>query len=180
MSPETRTTSAPLGDQGFVGKNIRAVVELERASHARSSRSERLGTVISRFAGSMRFIVLHVLLFSSWILINQGVGGLEPFDPYPFTFLTFCVSLEAIFLTSFVLISQNRLGRVADERAHLDLQINLLAEQENTQTLLLLQALCRHLNLPPNAHDALVTELAQETKPSQVAQALERERNEEG
>ena len=82
-------------------------------------------------------------------------------------------------MSSFVLISQNRLGRIADQRAHLDLQINLLAEQENTQGLILLQDLCRHLNVPARAQDAAVAELTRDMQPSQIAQAIQREKAEE-
>ena len=89
------------------------------------------------------FIVLHIMWFAVWIVLNMGrLQGIQPFDPYPFTFLTMVVSLEAIFLSIFVLISQNRMARQADRRAHLDLQINLLAEQENTMMLRMLESLC--------------------------------------
>ena len=70
------------------------------------------------------------------------ISGIEPFDPFPFGFLTLVVSLEAIFLSVFVLMSQNRMTRQADKRAHLDLQIDLLAEQELTTILHMLRALC--------------------------------------
>src|SRR5207249_1655562 len=101
---------------------------------------------ITRFAGSSLFIVLHIIWFTVWIILNLGsVHIIHSFDPYPFTFLTMVVSLEAIFLSIFVLISQNRMAHQADRRAHLDLQINLLAEQENTMMLRMLETLCeRH------------------------------------
>jgi uncharacterized membrane protein len=101
-------------------RNIRAIAGLEhQALHQRSFTSV--------------FIAIHIVWFTVWISLNLGrIDGIHAFDPYPFTFLTMVVSLEAIFLSIFVLISQNRMAHQADRRAHLDLQINLLAEQENT------------------------------------------------
>ncbi len=84
-----------------------------------------------------------------WVGWNAGlVPGWHPIDPFPFSFLTLVVSLEAIFLSIFVLISQNNLTRQSERRAHLDLQINLLAEQESTKTVALLQRIAQHLNVP--------------------------------
>ena len=99
--------------------------------------------VIAGFAGSGAFILIHIGWFGIWLLLNVGMfPGIHPFDPYPFTFLTMIVSLEAIFLSIFVLISQNHMSHLADRRAHLDLQINLLAEQESTLILRMLRQLC--------------------------------------
>jgi uncharacterized membrane protein len=96
----------------------------------------------------MPFGLAHLAWFGTWIVVNGGVlPGFEPFDPYPFSFLTLVVSLEAIFLSIFVLLSQNRLTRQAEKRAHLDLQVNLLAEQESTIALQLLQRICEHLGI---------------------------------
>ena len=114
-------------------RNIRAIARLENEALHQRSLTGRISDGVTRFAGSSVFIVLHIIWFSLWIILNMGrVRGIHPFDPYPFTFLTMVVSLEAIFLSIFVLISQNRMAHQADRRAHLDLQINLLAEQENT------------------------------------------------
>ena len=114
-------------------KNIRAIADLEeRALHQRGA-ADRLSDAISRATGSGPFALFHLIGFSLWLLVNMGiVPGIEPFDPYPFNFLTLVVSLEAIFLSVFVLMSQNRLTRQAEKRAHLDLQVNMLAEQELT------------------------------------------------
>jgi len=128
--------------------NVRTIAKLERDALLRRSAAERIGDRVASVAGSATFAILHIGWFAGWILVNVGVvPGVPVFDPYPFNFLTLVVSLEAIFLSIFVLISQNRLTRQADRRAHLDLQINLLAEQEATMTLRLLQRICRHLGL---------------------------------
>ena len=129
-------------------QNIRAIVAVEQeALHSRSL-ADRLGDAITRFSGSVSFIVLHVLWFAAWIIENLGlIPGVAPFDPYPFNFLTLVVSLEAIFLSTFDLMSQHRMSHQADKRAHLDLQINLLAEQETTIILQMLQRICHHLGI---------------------------------
>jgi len=129
-------------------RNIQAVVALERKGLYSRSLSDRISDAITQFSGSMFFIVIHALWFTAWIAENTGViPGTTPFDPFPFNFLTLLVSLEAIFLSTFVLMSQNRFSRQADKRAHLDLQINLLAEQEATVMLQLLHKICVHLGI---------------------------------
>ena len=100
-------------------------------------------------AGHAWFAGLHVVWFAAWIAWNTGlVPGWRPIDPFPFSFLTLVVSLEAIFLSIFVLISQNNLTRQSERRAHLDLQINLLAEQESTKTVALLERIAAQLHVP--------------------------------
>jgi uncharacterized membrane protein len=124
--------------------NIRAIVALERKSRESRSLLERLTDVVSGWAASRAFVVMHVLWFAVWIELN--LRGLT-FDPYPFNLLTLAVSLEAIVLTSFVLMAQNRMSREADKRSHLDLQINLLAEQELTAILKLQGLLAEHAGI---------------------------------
>jgi uncharacterized membrane protein len=81
------------------------------------------------------------------------------------------VSLEAILLTSFVMITQNRMGREADKRAHLDLQVNLLAEQELTKVLQMLDKICKALNIP--AQDRETQRLMKKTDVSSIAREIE-------
>jgi uncharacterized membrane protein len=119
------------------------MARLEAESLHQRSVTDRVSDSITRFAGSTTSIILHIIWFSIWIIVNAGrIDGIKPFDPYPFIFLTLVVSIEAIFLSIFVLISQNRMTHLADRRAHLDLQVNLLAEQENTIILRMLETLC--------------------------------------
>ncbi|HEY7067307.1 MAG TPA: DUF1003 domain-containing protein [Chloroflexota bacterium] len=111
---------------------------------------ERLADSITAFAGSLRFVYLHTAWFGLWIVINLGLvaaalGGLiQPFDPFPFGLLTMVVSLEAIFLSTFVMISQNRQAEIADHRAELDYQVNVKAEAEIAKLLVLVEALVSH------------------------------------
>lgn len=104
----------------------------------------------------MIFVWVHILWYAGWVGVNVNlIPGVPAFDPYPFNFLTLVVSLEAIFLSLFVLNSQNRMSREADRRGQLEFQVNLLAEQENTKTLEMLHSIGRHLGLPMTSDDEL-------------------------
>jgi uncharacterized membrane protein len=128
--------------------NLAAISDMEARGLDERSRGERLSDAVSNLASTPEFAISHVIFFAAWILTQSGAVPLLPqFDPYPFTFLTLVVSLEAIFLSVFVLISQHRLTRQAEQRSHLDLQINMLAEQESTSALRLLYAIARHLDV---------------------------------
>ena len=112
--------------------------------------AERVADAIADFSGSIRFALVHLGFFAAWIMLNLGVVPLiRPWDRYPFLLLTMIVSLEAIFLATFVLIKQNRMSRRADQRAKLDLQINLLAEREMTLVLQMLQRISTRLGVVP-------------------------------
>jgi uncharacterized membrane protein len=153
-------------------KNISAVSAMEHEALAARSHGQRLGDLIARSAGQMWFIVGHAVWFGVWIAVNCGlVKGLRAFDPFPFQFLTFVVSLEAIFLSLFILMSQNRSSSQADARAHLDLQINLLSEQESTKMLQMLRSLCRHHGLA-DASDPEVEHLERRTEPEELLREL--------
>jgi uncharacterized membrane protein len=129
-------------------ENLTAVAEMEQRGLEERSNGERLGDLISNVASTPTFALAHVFFFGAWILTQTEILPLVPvFDPFPFTFLTLVVSLEAIFLSIFVLISQNHMIRQADRRSHLDLQVNLLAEQESTHALKLLHAIAEHLGV---------------------------------
>jgi uncharacterized membrane protein len=114
-------------------------------------------------------VALHAIWFSTWLIYNSLWKG---FDPYPFQFLTLAVSLEAIFLSLFILMSQNLENRQSERRGHFDLQINLLAEAEATKMIKMLQALCAAHNLP-EAKDPELKALQQETNPAQVIHTLD-------
>jgi len=152
--------------------NVRAVAELEQQAIHSRTRFERFTDAISEAAGSVAFIVVHITWFAVWITVN--LTG-RPFDHPPFGLLNLILSLEAIVLTSFVLMTQNRMTRHADKRAHLDLQINLLAEQELTATLHMLHALCRQAGVRVTVRDARVEELLKETDIQQLVGTLDQE-----
>jgi uncharacterized membrane protein len=128
--------------------NVEAIAKLEeRALHTRSA-AEKMSDAITRVTGSMGFVVFHLVLFTFWFAVNlKFVPILPAFDPFPFGILTLIVSSEGVFLSIFILISQNRITRQADRRAHLDLQVNILAEQELTMILRTQQRLCEHFGI---------------------------------
>ena len=155
-------------------RNIRVIADMERRALHDRTPADRLSDAVARVTGNGLFAAGNVALFASWIIINTGMpGGIEPFDPFPFNLLTLAVSLEAIFLAIFVLMSQNRMTRAADKRAHLDLQIDLLAEQELTTMLRMLQALCAKLGVDVEISDEHMRQLLHETDIHKLASALE-------
>lgn len=130
-------------------RNVEIIAELEKTANAQRSQADRMADAISRFVGSMMFVYIHVAWFGLWIAWSTLpiVPNEWRIDPFPFTFLTLVVSLEAIFLSTFILISQNHEERLAQRRNHLDLQINLLSEQENSQMLKMLESIERHMQI---------------------------------
>jgi uncharacterized membrane protein len=155
-------------------RNVKAIAKLEHDAMAERSRADRLSDGITWFAGSAGFVAAHAVLFTLWITLNVGLmPGVPVFDPYPFSFLTLVVSLEAIFLAIFVLMSQNRAARLADRRAHLDLQIDLLAERELTAMLHMLRALCAKEKVTLDAVGTDVNDLLEETDVTELASNLD-------
>ena len=119
-------------------------------------------------------LVVHVVWFTFWVLANLSlIPGIKPFDPYPFPFLTMAVSLEAIFLSLFVLASQNRMTAQADKRSNLDLQIDLLAEREMTAVVRLLQDIARHLDVPLSLTSAQISDLVKKTDVQSLTDRME-------
>jgi uncharacterized membrane protein len=170
--PQKRSRVSP-AHQEAAARNIQAICELEKAQMLERTLGERMGDLIARVAGHAWFSGVHVVWFTGWIAINRGLfRGIRPFDPYPFQFLTLVVSLEAIFLSLFILMSQNRASRMADQRAHLDLQINLLSELESTKALKMLQALCRKNGLA-EGDDRELEQLAKRTEPKDLVSHLQ-------
>ena len=173
-TPASRITKYTIRNESveqLTQRNIEVVRKLEEAANEERTTSDRVARMIARFCGSMTFVWVHVIVFAGWIALNL-VPGVTHVDPFPFTFLTFLVSLEAIFLSTFILISQNQDTRITDRRNHLDLQINLLSEQENTKMLMMLQAIAEKVGaeIGPD-HD--VTALAQETELEKVVAQIE-------
>ena len=131
----------------------------------------RLSDTITRFAGSMTFVAVHLVLYGGWIAVNLGwVPGVRPFDP-TFVVLAMEASVEAIFLSTFVLISQNRMAAVADRRAALDLHINLLAEHELSRVADLVARIAERVGV--EAQDEGFQEITRNVEPEQVLDALD-------
>lgn len=154
-------------------RNIRTIGDLRmRQANARGLQ-DRIADAVTEFAGSMTFVYLHLVWFFGWVLVNTGWFKLKAFDPFPYGLLTMIVSLEAIFLSALVMISQNRLSFEAERRADLNLQIGLLAEHELTRVIKMLDALHTKLEIVPNDENEL-QDLEMETMPEDVLQELER------
>lgn len=152
--------------------NLEEIIRLQQESAQNMTKAEHISDAISRFAGSQTFILIHLLWFVLWMLMNRGlVPGVRIFDPFPFNLLTMVVSLEAILLTAFVMITQNRMGRQADKRAHLDLQVNLLAEQEITKVLQMLDKIGKALKIPEQ--DRETQRLMKKTDVRSIAREIE-------
>ena len=125
--------------------NIAAIAKLEEEALDRRTATERGSDAIVKFIGSTKFLMFHVILVVVWSTVNLNLfPNVKAFDPFPFGILALFVSSESVFLTIFVLISQNRMARQAERRSHLDLQVGMLAEQELTMMLQMLQKLCQH------------------------------------
>ena len=124
--------------------------------------------------GSMPFLVFHAVGFAAWFAVNlNAVPGVEPFDPFPFGVLTLIVSSEGVFLAIFILISQNRMARQSDKRAHLDLQVSMLTEQEMTMMLRMQQRVCEHLGVEVDTVKEEAKQLLEETNVEKVVRELE-------
>jgi uncharacterized membrane protein len=156
----------------LVRQNVRTVAELEVAAQEARSRTDRIIDAIAGFAGSLTFVYVHILWFALWMAFNLCSNRRLHFDPFPFSLLTLVVSLEAIFLSTFILISQNREQQIADRRNHLDLQINMLTEQENTKMLEMLHSIQRRLGIEDK--DPVVQALKEATRPEKVAEEIRR------
>lgn len=161
---------APLGK--VIENNLRLIAKHREENERRKSFQDHLADLITRWSGSMWFIYAHCVWFAVWIAANTGLLGLRAFDPFPFGLLTTIVSLEAIFLSTFVLVSQNRQAALADRRAELDLQINLLAEYELTRALTLIDRLAKKHDVGGDDDEELA-ELKKDVKPDKLLAELE-------
>ena len=149
-----------------VENNVRTLLRLRAQRSRERILQDRLADGITYLSGRMSFVYFHVIWFAAWIAINTGQIGVKVFDPYPYGLLTMVVSLEAIFLSTFVLISQNRLSEEADRRADLDLHIGLLSEAEMTVALKMLRSIQEKLDIDTN--DPAVEDLLMTTNPEDV------------
>lgn len=172
--PSPLTHEASIGMARVVSRNIQALLERRRIEDARRTPQERIADAVTRFTGSMAFVWLHVILYSFWILVNLGRLPwlhIPRFDP-TFVVLAMEASVEAIFLSTFVLISQNRMAARAEQRADLDLQVSLLAEHEVMRLITLVTAIAQKMGVDEAANPELA-ELAQDVAPERVLDQME-------
>ena len=155
------------------GRAHRYFPRVQQKAARKRSLEDRIADVITSFSGRMVFAYVHIVWFTVWILLNTGRLGLPAFDPFPYGLLTMIVSLEAIFLSTFVLISQNRLSAEAERRADLDLHVGMLTEHELTRVLQMLDAIQDRMGIA-NDGDGELADLEKETKPEDVLAEIDR------
>jgi uncharacterized membrane protein len=153
-------------------RNIRVLVRRRQAEEERARLEEKISARIAAFTGSMTFVYIHAAVYGVWIVLNLGwLPGVTPFDP-TFVVLAMVASVEAIFLSTFVLINQNRLARTDERRADLDLQISLLTEHELTRLAILLKKVADRLEVATEVDDE-IAEVTRDVKPEAVLDEIE-------
>jgi uncharacterized membrane protein len=169
----THQAPSPPGLGSVLSRNMARMEERRTREEANASLSERVSDAITRFAGSMTFVIIHAAIYGAWLAINLGVvPGIKPFDP-SFVVLAMEASVEAIFLSTFVLISQNRMMGAAAKQSDLDLQINLLAEHELTRMVALVDAMAKKMGVAVIPADELA-EIEQDVSPEAVLDGLDK------
>lgn len=152
-------------------RNVEEIARLEREAARERSLADRVADVVARSAGTLGFVLAHAALIAGWVAVNTGaVPGVPPFDPFPFGLLGGMFSLEGVLLAAFVLIKQNRLGARAEERSHLELQISLLAEQEVSKIIEMLERLSAAQGVEREVVDDDAEEMAETTAVGRLAQ----------
>lgn len=163
---------APDSLNSSLRRNIEALQKRRRQAEASASLQESLARSITTFIGSMRFVYLHAALYGFWILANLGlVPGVAPWDP-TFVVLAMVASVEAIFLSTFILITQNRMAAAADRRAELDVQVSLLAEQEITKLVQMVSEIAARMGVGDPAQPE-IEEMKRGVAPEAVLDAIE-------
>ncbi|MGA2809748.1 MAG: DUF1003 domain-containing protein [Candidatus Acidiferrum sp.] len=154
--------------------NIQEIAKLEQEALARRTITEKFSDAVVKAVGNTFFLLLNLALVLGWLTMNLGLFSSAPvFDPFPFGILALVVSSESVFLTIFVLISQNRMARAAERRSHLDLQVGMLAEQELTTMIQMLQSLCEHAGVDVKSSGQQLEEFKDATDVRKLATELE-------
>ena len=156
-----------------VQEHIDLIAKQEQEFFENRTATERAGDSIASFAGSLRFVALHLAGFTVWILVNT-LPALHNwhFDPYPYAMLDTLVAIEAILLASFILMRQSRTSRRSDERDHLILQVLLLTEKEVTALLQVSRKMAAHHGMENVTRDRDLAALARETPIDEVAENI--------
>jgi uncharacterized membrane protein len=150
-------------------RNVEIIAAMEKASHCHRIFGERVADFVAAWVGSWTFLIVQSILLVLWMMVNV-VGWWMRWDPYPFVLLNLVLSFQAAFASPIILMSQNRQGRLSERRNHLDLQINLLAEQENTEQLRLLRLLCEKAGIGLDAQKGQAFEEA--TQADQIVRQI--------
>jgi uncharacterized membrane protein len=159
---------------GLVEKNITALVNRQIKEEKEKPFEEKIAERIGRFTGNLAFVYTHAVIFGMWIIWNMGWLGLKPFDP-DFSVLQLVTQVEAIFLTTFILMSQNSLDAQADKRADLDLQVSLISEHEITRLIAMVKDIAQKLGVE-EATNPEIEELSKDVVPEKLMDTLENEK----
>lgn len=168
--------SADHGIEQITRKNVKRISRLESRLIAHSTYGERLADLLAKVVGSWTFLIVQAALLLIWMILNL-VGWISAWDPYPFILLNLVLSFQSAFATPVILMSQNRQARLDERRNKLDLQINLLAEQENTEQLKILRRLCEKFGVEFSETDEQKFEQA--VDPNKILKQINRESGEE-
>jgi len=157
---------------GVVERNIQGLLERRKMEERKLGWQEKMADAITRFTGSLPFVYLHLLAYGLWIAINLGwIPGVPRFDP-SFVVLAMEASVEAIFLSTFILITQNRMSAEAARKADLDLQVTLLAEHEVTRLIKMVKEIGERLDIE-SAKAPELEELSHDVAPEKVLDTME-------
>ena len=156
----------------IVERNVNAILHRKKQDQKKRSPADKIGHAVASFAGTMLSVSIHAFLFGTWIAWNMGLLGLKPFDPSFIIMATFA-AVEAIFLTSFVLIGQKQMNVEFDKRADLDLQVGLLTEHEVTRILTLVTTIAKTMNIDI-AEDKEIEELLKDIHPGKMLDTMEK------
>ena len=138
----------------FISENIDAIIGAEQAANRHRSVSEVAYELVGGFIGTLSFVAFQLIGVILWVVINADLmPPIQPFDPFPFPILNQIIALEAVLMTAFVLMKQNRMSKLADRRAHLNLQINLLTERETTKIIGMLLEIGKRFHIEPRVFD---------------------------
>ncbi len=159
-------------------RNVERIQALEREEHGKATTADRVADAIASFVGSILFAWVTVLVIAGWVVGNFLAAPDARIDSFPFPLLTLVLSIEAIFLSIFILMSQNRAARVSEKRSHLDLQLNLLSEQENTKMLLMLEDIAKAVG-HRTPSDPEVQVLGQATEPEALSRQIDQATDED-
>lgn len=159
-------------------ENIQTIRALEAETDRRRTRADRVSDAVSRFAGSFYFLFVQAFVILVWVSVNLALDRSDrALDPFPFDFLTLMLDIEVIFLSTFVLMSQDRQSRDAEQRGHINLQVALLAEQETTKMLQMLRAISERLGLHEVSNDPELAKMLSTTHIGELARELEKTRD---
>jgi uncharacterized membrane protein len=156
-------------------ESIQTIVRLEEEFLQSRGLLDRVADAIANFTGSIVFVVVHIMGFAAWFLINSGaVPGIRPFDPFPFVLLAMTVSCEAVLLSTFVLMKQNRMSARSEQRDHLHLQVALLTERELTKVLQAIRSMSERQGIREVSEDQDVRELSEDTAVDSLAREIKK------